>query len=208
MYTVMVTGGLGSGKSTLCKLICEHGAMSMNLDEIYRGLLESNENMIADLADRFGDDILDDSGMVIRSKLAEEAFSDERSTKDLNAITFPYIMAMTNDYLLDVHCVPCSSSKILVVEVPLLTEVPEFAQLADEIIAVNVPSDVRLQRAVARGMNPADALRRLQVQPTDAERDAIADTIYDNSGTEDDLRAWADAWWEERMNKIDAAGSR
>lgn len=208
MYTVMVTGGLGSGKSTLCKLICEHGAMSMNLDEIYRGLLESNENMIADLADRFGDDILDDSGMVIRSKLAEEAFSDERSTKDLNAITFPYIMAMTNDYLLDVHCVPCSSSKILVVEVPLLTEVPEFAQLADEIIAVNVPSDVRLQRAVARGMNPADALRRLQVQPTDAERDAIADTICDNSGTEDDLRAWADAWWEERMNKIDAAGSR
>ena len=208
MYTVMVTGGLGSGKSTLCKLICEHGAMSMNLDEIYRGLLESNENMIADLADRFGDDILDDSGMVIRSKLAEEAFSDERSTKDLNAITFPYIMAMTNDYLLDVHCVPCSSSKVLVVEVPLLTEVPEFAQLADEIIAVNVPSDVRLQRAVARGMNPADALRRLQVQPTDAERDAIADTICDNSGTEDDLRAWADAWWEARMNKIDAAGSR
>lgn len=208
MYTVMVTGGLGSGKSTLCKLICEHGAMSMNLDEIYRGLLESNENMIADLADRFGDDILDDSGMVIRSKLAEEAFSDERSTKDLNAITFPYIMAMTNDYLLDVHCMPCSSSKVLVVEVPLLTEVPEFAQLADEIIAVNVPSDVRLQRAVARGMNPADALRRLQVQPTDAERDAIADTICDNSGTEDDLRAWADAWWEERMNKIDTAGSR
>lgn len=208
MYTVMVTGGLGSGKSTLCKLICEHGAMSMNLDEIYRGLLESNENMIADLADHFGDDILDDSGMVIRSKLAEGAFSDERSTKDLNAITFPYIMAMTNDYLLDVHCVPCSSSKVLVVEVPLLTEVPEFAQLADEIIAVNVPSDVRLQRAVARGMNPADALRRLQVQPTDAERDAIADTICDNSGTEDDLRAWADAWWEDRMNKIDAAGSR
>lgn len=208
MYTVMVTGGLGSGKSTLCKLICEHGAMSMNLDEIYRGLLESNENMIADLADRFGDDILDDSGMVIRSKLAEEAFSDEQSTKDLNAITFPYIMAMTNDYLLDVHCVPCSSSKVLVVEVPLLTEVPEFAQLADEIIAVNVPSDVRLQRAVARGMNPADALRRLQVQPTDAERDAIADTICDNSGTEDDLRAWADAWWEDRMNKINAAGSR
>lgn len=208
MYTVMVTGGLGSGKSTLCKLICEHGAMSMNLDEIYRGLLESNENMIADLAGRFGDDILDDAGMVIRSKLAEEAFSDEQSTKDLNAITFPYIMAMTNDYLLDVHCVPRSSSKVLVVEVPLLTEVPEFAQLADEIIAVNVPSDVRLQRAVARGMNPADALKRLQVQPTDAERDAIADTICDNSGTEDDLRAWADAWWGDCMKKLDAAESR
>lgn len=208
MYTVMVTGGLGSGKSTLCKLICEHGAMSMNLDEIYRGLLESNENMIADLAKRFGDDILDESGMVIRSKLAEEAFSDEQSTKDLNAITFPYIMAMTNDYLLDVHCVPRSSSKILVVEVPLLTEVPEFAQLADEIIAVNVPSDARLQRAIARGMDPVDALNRLQIQPTDAERDAIADTVCDNSGTQDDLRAWTDAWWEDRMSKLDAAETR
>ena len=140
MYTVMVTGGLGSGKSTLCKLICEHGAMSMNLDEIYRGLLESNENMIADLADRFGDDILDDAGMVIRSKLAEEAFSDEQSTKDLNAITFPYIMAMTNDYLLDVHCVPRSSSRVLVVEVPLLTEVPEFAQLADDKTHQDLPA--------------------------------------------------------------------
>ncbi len=198
MYTVMITGGLGSGKSTLCDLLCEHGAISVDLDEINRNLLATNTMYVQDLAQRFGEDILDENGSVITSKLAQRAFADEQSTKDLNAIAFPYIIEIATDYILDVHCTPRSDAEVLVVEVPLLTEAPDLVKLADEIIAVNAPSDIRLQRAVSRGMDSRDALRRIAAQPTDAERSAIASTICDNFGTEEDLRAWVNAWWSER----------
>ena len=197
MYTVMITGGLGSGKSTLCDLLCEHGAISVDLDEINRNLLATNTMYVQDLAQRFGEDILDENGSVITSKLAQRAFADEQSTKDLNAIAFPYIIEVATDYILDVHCTPRSDAEVLVVEVPLLTEAPDLVKLADEIIAVNAPSDIRLQRAVSRGMDSRDALRRIAAQPTDAERSAIASTICDNFGTEEDLRAWVNAWWSE-----------
>lgn len=204
MYTVMVTGGLGSGKSALCELICEHGAISLDLDEINRSLLDSNASLIADLAERFGDDILDENGMVDRKILAARAFADEQSAKDLNAISFPYITEAASDYILNVHCVPRTDAKVLVVEVQLLNEVPEFAKLADEVIAVSAPSDLRLQRAVLRGMDGADALQRMARQATDAERAEIADTICDNAGTREDLEAWVDEWWNARMEQLDA----
>lgn len=198
MYTVMITGGLGSGKSTLCEILCEHGAISIDLDEINRNLLATNTAYVQDLAERFGEDILDENGSVITSRLAQRAFADEQSTKDLNAISFPYIIEVATDYILDVHCTPRSEAEVLVVEVPLLTEAPDLAKLADEIIAVNAASEVRLRRAVQRGMNSVDAARRIAAQPTDAQRSAIATTVCENSGTEEDLRAWADAWWSER----------
>lgn len=198
MYTVMVTGGIGSGKSTLVELMCEHGAITIDLDEINRSLIASNTEMIAALAERFGDEILDADGAVIPSALASVAFADEESTKDLNAISFPYITEVAVDYVLNVHCQPRCDAKVLVVEVPLLTEASEFAKLADEIIAVSAPSELRLARAVGRGMDAADVLRRMAVQPTDAQRASIADTVYDNGSTYEDFEAWVDAWWEER----------
>ena len=205
MYTVMVTGGLGSGKSTLVDLLCEYGAVSIDLDEINRTLLSSNEDYVSELVERFGEGILDEEGAVITAELAKRAFVDEASERALNAIAFPYITELANEYILDVHCTPRSNAKVLVVEVPLLTEVPEFARLADEVIAVNVPSELRLQRAIARGMDAADALARLAVQATDAQRSAIADTLCDNDGTREELAAWADAWWEQTMAKLDAS---
>ncbi len=205
MYTVMVTGGLGSGKSTLVDLLCERGAVSIDLDEINRTLLSSNEDYVGELVERFGEGILDEEGAVITAELAKRAFADEASERALNAIAFPYITELANEYILDVHCTPRSDAKVLVVEVPLLTEVPEFARLADEVIAVNVPSELRLQRAIARGMDAADALARLAVQATDAQRSAIADTLCDNDGTREELAAWADAWWEQTMAKLDAS---
>ncbi len=198
MYTVMVTGGIGSGKSTLVQLLCEHGAITIDLDEINRSLIARNAELIDALAQRFGDDILDEDGAVIPSHLAAVAFVDEQSTQDLNAISFPYITEVATDYVLDVHCAPRTDAKVLVVEVPLLTEASEFAKLADEIIAVCAPSEARLARAVARGMDAADVLRRMAVQPTDAERMAIADTVYDNVSTYEDFEAWVSDWWEER----------
>lgn len=203
MYTVMVTGGIGSGKTTLVELICERGAVSIDLDEINRRLIASNAMLISELAARFGEEILDEDGAVIPSRLARLAFADEQSTRDLNAISFPYITEAATNYILNVECVPRTDAKILVVEVPLLTEAPEFAQLADEVIAVTAPSDLRLARAVARGMDAPDVLARMRMQPTDAERALIADTVCENICSIEELGNWVDAWYDERMEMLE-----
>lgn len=203
MYTVMVTGGIGSGKTTLVELICERGAVSIDLDEINRRLIASNAMLISELAARFGEEILDEDGAVVPSRLARLAFADEQSTRDLNAISFPYITEAATNYILNVECVPRTDAKILVVEVPLLTEAPELAQLADEVIAVTAPSDLRLARAVARGMDASDVLARMRMQPTDAERALIADTVCENICSTEELGNWVDAWYDERMEMLE-----
>ena len=196
---VIVTGGIGSGKSTLCKLLGEKGAMLYSLDEVSRDLLRSNEDMVAELAQEFGPQILDEDGAVIPAELAAAAFADDASTQAMNAITMPYIVQAATNYILasSDHCVPLSSAPALVVEVPLLTEVPELAALADEVIAVEADPEVRLERCIARGMNIDDAMARINRQPDDAQRRQLATTICDNSGSEEDLSTWASAWWEK-----------
>ena len=206
MYTAMVTGGLGSGKSTLVGLLCELGAVSIDLDEISHTLLQDDDAYIAELAERFGEGILDECGAVVPARLAARAFATPQATADLNAIAFPHIMQRANDYLLDVHCTPRTSARVLAVEVPLLTEVPQFAELADEVIAVSASPELRLRRAIERGMQPADALARLQRQPTDAQRAAIATTICPNDGSPEQLRSWAQEWWAATRAKLGQAG--
>lgn len=203
MYTVMVTGGIGSGKTTLVELLCQRGALSIDLDEINRTLLADNQAMVAELAERFGDDILDADGAVITSRLAQRAFASREETRALNAISFPYITERATDCILNAHCTSGTGAKVLVIEVQLLTEVPDFAKLADEVIAVCAPSDVRLARAVERGMGAEDALARMKVQATDAERAALADTVCENAGTQEDLAAWVDAWWAMREHAFE-----
>ena len=91
MRVVMITGGIGSGKSTLRRLLCEKGAVSIDLDAIARTLMDNEPSMAAALADEFGPQILDEEGAVIRSELARAAFSSAAATRAMNAITFPYI---------------------------------------------------------------------------------------------------------------------
>lgn len=199
MLTVMITGGIGSGKSSLRRMMCDKGAVSIDLDAIARTLLENEQQMINELADEFGPQILDEQGAVIRSELAAAAFSSDAATRAMNAITFPYIQREATEYLLNVHCTPRTNAPVLVVEVPLLTEMPDFAELADEVIAVEVPVVTRLARCVERGMDAEDAIARMNRQATDAERATLATVICDNNGLQEDLRAWVDAWWSERV---------
>ena len=199
MLTVMITGGIGSGKSTLRRMFCDKGAVSIDLDAIARTLLENEQQMINELVDEFGPQILDEQGAVIRSELARVAFASGAATHTMNQITFPYIKREATEYLLNVHCTPRTSSPVLVVEVPLLTEMPEFTDLADEVISVQVPALQRLARCVERGMDPEDAVRRIQRQPSDAERTALATVVCDNSGSEQGLQDWVDTWWDEHV---------
>ncbi len=212
MYTVMVTGGLGSGKSELVRELCALGATSIDLDETGRLVLEEDEGARAELAACFGDDILDGEGMVDRPLLARRAFACPQATRRLDDVMLPRILARAADSLVEVRCVPVSDAPVQVVEVALLDRAPAFAALADERIAVSAPSDLRLSRAVERGMDAADAMARIAVQASDACRERIADVVCENSGTRAELAAWARSWWNAHLAAGDwaarpAAGS-
>ena len=92
---------------------------------------------------------------------------------------------------------------MLAIEVAALTDVPQFAELADEVIAIEAPQLQRLARCVESGMDTQDAINRIARQASDTERAAIADTICDNGGSVEDLVAWTDEWWASREERFD-----
>ena len=198
MRMVMVTGGLASGKSTLVGLLCSHGAASLDLDEIAHALLADDADYVSELAERFGSGILDSDGAVVPSRLAGRAFATPEDAADLDAIALPRITARAASCIYDACCTPTSDAGVLVVEVALLERADELRGLADEVIAVSVSPELRLRRAIARGMDPDDAVRRIRAQATDAAREQIADTVCRNDGTQEELVEWADAWWQRQ----------
>lgn len=203
MYVVMITGGVGCGKSTLLNLLCERGAVSIDLDAIAGTLMDNEPQMVAELAGEFGPQILNGDGGVDRDALNELACASAAATRSMNEIVFPYITREANEYILDVHCTPRTHAKVLAIEVAALTDVPQFAELADEVIAIEAPQLQRLARCVESGMDTQDAINRIARQASDTERAAIVDTICDNGGSVEDLVAWVDEWWASREEHFD-----
>ena len=196
MFTVIITGGLASGKSTLAGFLCERGAALLDLDDVAHELLADDADYVSELAERFGSDILDDDGAVVPSRLAKRAFATPEDADDLDAIVLPRITERAVSYVYDAFCTSISNAGVLVVEVALLERAVELGKLANEIIAVCAAPELRVRRAIERGMFALDAARRMQLQPSDDDLERIADVVCRNEGTVDDLRAWADGWWE------------
>lgn len=199
MYVVGITGGIGSGKSTLRRLLEAKGAVTLDMDLIARELIDDSLEIRQELAAVFGPQILDGHGALIRSALAEAAFKDEASTKAMNAVTLPHIVEEAARQIAAARDDADESAPVLVVEMPILTETPELAKSCDEVIAVEVLQELRIERCVGRGMSAQDAANRIACQPSDADRAALADTICPNGGTADELAAWVEEWWRKRV---------
>ena len=216
VYTLFLTGGIGSGKSSAAAHLAARGARVIDLDDIAHRVLEENDVKAA-LAQRFGEDVLtaplwdDEAGAVCgadplvdaaevdRAVLASRAFGDEASTRDLDAITHPRILARLGDMLVGPRsCAnPLADGEgLTVVEVPLIEGAGR--ELADEVMALSCPVDLRRQRAIARGMSAQDFEQRDERQISDERRAELADTVVANDGTPEQLAAALDAWWEER----------
>ena len=203
MYTVMIAGGLGSGKSTLTRILCEHGATSFDTDEIGHAILEEDTQAKEELLDYFGDIILNEDNSINRATLAELAFGSPQSLKALNDIMLPRIIEQASGYILNIHCVPLSNAPVMVLEVPLLSQVSDFAKLADERLAVVAQYETRLMRAMKRGMSRLDAQARMDMQATDDELRKIVDTVCENNGTLEQLQDWAKGWWNTHIKAKD-----
>jgi len=187
---VGLTGGIGSGKSTVARMLADRGAVVVDADLIAREIVERPE-VLAALAERFGPEILAADGTLDRAALAERAFVTDELRKELEAITHPPI---GEEFLRRVAAAPADG--IVVHDVPLLVESTRGYQYGGVIVVV-APKEVRLRRLEERGVPRADAERRMAFQATDEERAAVATWILDNSGAVEDLERQIEAIWPD-----------
>jgi dephospho-CoA kinase len=199
MRTVVLTGGIGSGKSFASEYMGERGARVIDLDQVASCALAPGSRVLGAVAAQFGPSVLRPDGSLDRAELARLCFVDAETASRLDAIVHPEVERAAVLLLGDLRLSE-SPPEVVVLEVPLLAEAPQFAALGDIVVAVTAPESVRVERAVARGgMERSDIARRARVQAPDAARAALADVVIDNDGTMDEYREALGRFWDRHL---------
>jgi dephospho-CoA kinase len=194
---VGLTGGIGSGKSTVAGLLRAKGATVVDADEVARAVVEPGEPALAELVERFGDGILSADGRLDRPALAAIAFADEDGRKALGEITWP---AIGEEFERQIR--ESSDDAIVVCDVPLLVESKAAAARPYvAVVVVEAPLDLRLDRLEVRGVPRDDAERRMAAQATDDERREVATHLIDNGGDFDSLSRQVDEVWADLLTR-------
>jgi len=192
VLVVGLTGGIGSGKSTVSGLLARRGAVIIDADLISREVVEPGGPAYAGIVERFGRDALAEDGTLDRPKLAALVFNDESARRDLNALTHPAVNAVMAQRALE----QAATDNVVVLDIPLLAEGGRDRYGLAGIIVVDTPVEVAVARLVEqRGFTEADARARIAAQVTREQRRAIADVVVDNSGGLDALVAEIDRVW-------------
>jgi len=190
VFRLGLTGGIGSGKSTVSARLAAHGAIVIDYDLLAREAVEPGTPALAAIAERFGDDVIAADGTLDRTALGAVVFGDDAARHDLEAITHPAIF----DLAIALEATAADDA-VVVHDHPLLVEVGMDA-FCDLVVVVDVPEDVQVERLVTlRGMTEADARARLAAQGSREERVAVADIVLDNTGSIEDLEARVDEIW-------------
>lgn len=184
MKLIGLTGGIGSGKSTVAKLLAARGWELVDADQIARDIVAPGEPALAELSDAFGSDILQADGTLNRGELASRAFSSPEKTELLNSITHPRINEETQRRF---DAAREAGEDFVVYDMPLLVDKGLHKDM-DVTIVVDVEVEERVRRLVEyRGLDADDARRRIKAQISDDKRLAAADYVVDNNGPESEL---------------------
>ena len=189
MLVVALTGGIGSGKSTVSEFFARLGALVIDADQLARMVIERGTDGFAEVLLRFGDDVIL-NGDLNRKRLAEIVFSDEKARKDLEAIIHPRVQALFADAVADLD-----HEDILIYEIPLLVETGA-AEKFDFVITVESDIELRKSRLLKKGLYISQIEKRIASQATEAAREAIADAVIRNDGDEDSLLRKVENLWE------------
>ena len=189
MLLIGLTGGIGSGKSTVAAMLRDQGIRVVDADQIAREVVEPGQPALAELVEVFGQDILNDDGTLNRQELANRAFATEEATNALNAITHPRIEQATQRQF---DLAAAEKENFLVYDMPLLVERGLHEEM-DMVIVVHTDIEERVRRLVEhRGLDEDDVRRRMSHQVDDVTRLASADVLIDNNGSVDHLRKQVD----------------
>lgn len=194
MLRVGVTGGIGSGKSTVSGRLAQLGAHVIDADAVAREVVEPGGPTLDRIRERFGDDMVRADGSLDRAALAAIVFPDPEALAALDAITGPAIGDRVRRLRAEVP-----DGVVSVYDMPLLVERGLWVH---EHLVVVVEADVetRVQRLVEqRGLDEQDARHRIAAQATDDQRRAVADVVLDNAGTPEALVAAVDELWTSRL---------
>jgi len=192
---VALTGGIGSGKSTVAALLADRGAVVVDADAIAREIVEPGQPALEEIVKSFGAGVLTPDGRLDRAALAKIVFADAAALARLNAITHPRIAAVSAERLAS-----ASAEAVVVYDMPLLVEQGPAAQEGwDAIVVVDAPEYLRVARLVERGLSEEDARARVDAQASRADRLAVADHVLDNGGGLTDLQAQVDDLWTRLM---------
>ena len=193
MFLIGLTGGIGSGKTTVATRLKGLGARIVDADKIAREIVEPGEPALAELAEAF-DGVLNADGSLNRAELARQAFAAPDATEKLNSITHPRIRERTLERFAQART---EAVPVLVYDMPLLIENGEYKKM-DHVLVVDSADEIRIDRLVnSRGLDEEDARRRIAAQISREERLAAADSVVDNSGTRDQLLQQVDTFWEQ-----------
>lgn len=197
-----LTGGVGSGKSTVAQLLAGHGAIVVDADAIAREVVEPGTPGLAAVVDRFGERVLGPEGRLDRAALAAIVFHDSAELAALNAIVHPLIGARTAELM-----ATAPADAIVVHDIPLLVE-GDLAGGFDAVVVVEAALQTRLDRLAERGLAPDDARARIANQASDEQRRAVADELISNDGTLAALEREVDELWHRLVRRRDEGSSR
>jgi dephospho-CoA kinase len=200
MILLGLTGGIGSGKSTVSALLAARGAIIIDADAIARELQAPGTPLVIALKDRFGDSIVDENVALIRPALATIVFADPEALKDLNKIVHPAIAKEMDLRLQEQR----DTNNVVVLDIPLLAENPRKG--LSGVVVVDIPTELAVERLVEfRSMTNEDAAARIAQQASREDRVAIADKVIDNSGDMESLSDQVEDVWQWALTLPPAA---
>jgi len=189
---VGLTGGIGSGKSTVARMLAARGAVVIDADVLARQAVEPGTSGLDAVVARFGDGVLGPDGSLDRHALASIVFADDVARDDLEAIVHPAVRrAIAEAVAAHAH-----TDDVVVVDSPLLIETGAHEGFP-VVVVVAASADARVARLVERSMAEADVRARMAAQMPLEEKMAVADEVVDNDGTEIDLEERVARLWSE-----------
>jgi dephospho-CoA kinase len=193
MITVAVTGGIGSGKSTVSTVLREHGAVVVDSDQLAREVVAPGSPGLAAIAQAFGPAMLTADGALDRAALAAVVFADPAARRQLEQITHPRVRGRFEQIR-----AAAPAEAIVVNDIPLLTTLAQAASF-HLVIGVRAEAEIRVERLIGRGLTEADARARIDAQLSDEQRAPLCDVMLANHGPRTELAGAVDGLWAQRL---------